>query len=218
MDEATPHLAQVISWDPTLPVWADVNRYHPLVSASDYAQANKAHLIGVKISQGAAPGHNGHTAVAAAELFGLIVVGYEYGPTHPDVFLKLFPPKPGRIPCLDYEGSELSVAAAELWIQTVRAAYGRAPWFYGGERWVAAGEPINTAVAGCPWWAPEYASHLRVLRGVGKPIAWQFSNGVAGPPNSPRNHSGVEGNCDLSVLLCGGSELRLMAGLPVGAV
>lgn len=213
-----PSAGSIIDWDPTLLTWADCSHWHPLQDAQAYAAANHAGLVGIKVSQGSSPAALGGSMVAAAEASGLIVVGYEYGPMHPDAFLKLFPPRPGRIPCLDFEGDGITVALAEAWIRAVATAYGRQPWFYAGVNWTQAGAPEHTAMASCPWWGPQYGPHLRVPRGVGKPVAWQYSEGVGGPPHATLEHVGVKGKCDMNALLVGLDELHAMAGLGVTTI
>jgi len=205
----------VIEWDPARPVWADCNRYHPLVDPDAYAAACGCGLLGVKVSEGGLVAKTGQTAIEAAEARGLIVVGYEYGAADPERFLELFPPKPGRLPCLDFEGKNATLELAEKWVAEVTAAYGRPPWFYAGFMWRALGQPEDTALAACPWWGAQYGPHLRMMRGVGKPVAWQFRGGsTVGPDGAPMTMPGIAGPgpCDLSALLCSIEELWAMAG------
>jgi hypothetical protein len=217
MEQSGPiSVLPTIEWDPSRQLWADVNRWHPLTDVAAYAAANKLGLIGVKVAEGSTPGKGGAETIAAAEAHGLMVVGYQFGAANPEAFLALFPPKPGRIPCLDFEGSTATVELASAWIQKVRAAYGRAPWFYAGNNWTGAGSPVGTPMQGCPWWGPQYGPHLRVLRGVGKPVAWQYAGGQGGPDGAPTHHPGIApGQCDMNCLLVSRDELLAMAGLPV---
>lgn len=207
----------IVEWDGTRPVFADVNHHHPLLSPAHYAEMSACGLIGVKVSQDGAPADMGVQMVQAAERAGLVVLGYQFGPRDPDGFLKLFPPGEGRIPCLDFEGEHAvgpgAIARAEAFVRAVEAAHGRGVWFYAGREWSLAGEPGDTAMALCPWWGPQYGPHLRVRRGVGRPVAWQFSDGVGGPEGAPRWHAGVRGACDMSALLITIDEMRLMAGI-----
>jgi hypothetical protein len=207
--------AQLIEWDPARLVWADVSHWHPLQDAPAYAAANQAGLIGIKIAQDGAPAALGGSMLAAAEAAGLIVVGYEYGDVNPEEFLRVFPPRAGRIPCLDFEGDGITIELAARWIDVVTAAYGRSPWFYAGVNWAEAGAPLGTPMAKCRWWGPQYGPRLRMRPGVGVPVAWQFSQGLGGPPDCPLEHAGVKGRCDLNSLLVEIGELKSMAGIPV---
>lgn len=208
----------LIEWDPHRPVFADVSHWHPLLSAALYAQSSVSGVIGVKISQNGQPADMAVAMVQAAEAQGLLVVGYQYGTADPGGFLRLFPPAPGRIACLDFEGQTAGgaagVLAAEVFVDVVGAAYGRPPWFYAGANWKLAGEPEGSGLSFCPWWGAQYGPHLRVLRGLGAPVAWQYTDGVGGPDGAPRRHAGVKGACDMSCLLVSTERVREMAGLP----
>lgn len=223
-DEDTQPAQVSYQWDPARLKFADVSRWVKLASARAYADACLAKVIGIKISEGE---HWSGTpeARAAVELcvsVGLIVVGYQYGPYHPEAFLQAFPPRPGCIPSLDFEFSQtnrddgnIRLRAAERWVMAVGDAWQRLPWFYGRSAWQALGSPANTVIRHCPYWGPQYGSRMTTPRGVGRAVAWQYSDGVAGP--APRTHAGIEivagvtKPCDMSVLLCTPDELRAMA-------
>jgi hypothetical protein len=156
---------------------------------------------------------------------GLIVVGYQYGPGSPEAFLHAFPPRPGCIPVLDFEFAASDqtppaarVKAAEHWIKVVGDAWSRLPWFYGRDAWQSAGSPKATMVEVCHYWGPQYGQHLTPPRGVGRAVAWQYTDGsAAGPIGAPRTHTGIElrGDettpCDMNALLVSPQELRAMA-------
>lgn len=209
--------AVIIEWDPARLAWADVNHYHPLLSPQQYAESSRCGFIGIKISQDGRPADMGVQMVQAAEQHGLAVVGYQYGTRDPDGFLKLFPPREGRIACLDFEGDSATagdIGAAEAFTRRVGEAYGRPPWFYaGGVEWRRAGEPEGTAMSQLPAWCAQYGPHLRVMHGLGRPVAWQYSDGLAGPETGARWHAGVKGTCDMSVFLVPLDEIRDMADI-----
>lgn len=223
-DEDTSPAQAVYSWDPNRLRFADTNRWVKLANAKQYADANAAKVIAVKVAEGE---HWSGTAEARAAVelcvsAGLIVIGYQFGPYHPEAFLKTFPPRPGCIPALDFEFSQLNrddgeirQRCAERWVMTVADAWQRLPWFYGRAEWLAIGAPTHTLIRHCPYWGPQYGPRLTTPRGVGRAVAWQYSDGVTGP--APRTHAGIElaggvtKPCDMSALLCTLDELRAMA-------
>jgi lysozyme len=198
-----------IAYDPNRPQFVDVSHYHPVIDFGAYVAASGAGALGFKVTEGSYldPTANGH--LAGAEAAGLVCIGYEYGLVNMNTFLQCFPPKAGRIPVLDFEGASLSVAGAEAWIKAVQSAYGRYPWFYGHNEWIAQGAPGGTEVANCPYWGARYGGPLEIPNGVGKPVAFQFTNGSSGP--SPHSFAGIAGNCDINMLVIDPSELRAMA-------
>jgi hypothetical protein len=206
----------VVTFDPTRPQFVDSSHYHPVLDFGAYAQATEARALGFKVTEGnyLDPTANGH--LDGAEQHGLICIGYEYGLVNVNTFLQYFPPKPGRIPVLDFEGASISVSGAESWIKAVTAAYGRAPWFYGHSEWIAQGAPTDTAVSQCPYWGARYGGPLEIPNGVGRPVAFQFTDGSAGP--QPHTFTGVQGNCDINMLIITPAELRDLAGLAPGVV
>jgi len=217
-----------LEWEPEMAehVWADVSHWHPLIDADAYGAANKPGLIGIKVAECGLPARMGREMVLAAEARGLIVVGYQYGCTNPERFVELFPPKPGRIHCIDFEGTTATLANLEHCIEVIEAQTGRAPWLYfGGQEWRRCSQPAGTGVERCPSWQSQYGPHLRPLQNVGKLVAWQYSGGTNdGPEGAPKEHAGVSGPlCDMSTLLCSLEELWLMAGalqpprVPTGA-
>ena len=223
-DEDTQPIQPSIQWDSARPKFADVNRWVRLANAREYAAACDAKVIGIKVSEGERWSGTPE-ARAAVELCisaGLIVIGYQYGPYHPEAFVQAFPPRRGCIPCLDFEFSQtnrddglMRQNAAERWVETVADAWQALPWFYGRSEWQAIGSPAGTLVRHCPYWGPQYGQRLVVPKGVGRAVAWQYSDGVTGP--APRTHAGIERAaggtkpCDMSVLLCTIDELRAMA-------
>lgn len=200
----------VIAFDLNRPRFADVSRYHPVVDFGAYAAATGAGALAFKVTEGSYldPTANGH--LRGAESAGLVTIGYEFGVLNVNTFLEYFPPKPGRIPVLDFEGASITVAAAEAWIKAVRSAYGRSPWFYGHSEWVAQGAPGGTEIANCPYWGARYGGPLEIPNGVGKPVAFQYTDGSNGP--QPHAFAGVTGNCDINMLVIEPDELRAMAG------
>lgn len=204
-----------IVYDPTRPQFADASHYHPVVDFGTYSQSAGAGALAFKVTEGSYLDPTVSSHLAGAESHGLICVGYEYGLVNVNAFLSSFPPAAGRIPVLDFEGASISVAGAEVWIRTVRAAYGRYPWFYGHTEWNAQGAPVGTEVQNCPYWGARYGGPLEVPTGVGTPVAFQFTDGNFGP--QPHSFPGVAGNCDINMLLVEPSELRTLAGLPAQA-
>jgi lysozyme len=184
-----------------------------VVSFGAYTQATTAGALGFKVTEGSYldPTTNAH--LAGAEQNGLIAIGYEYGILNVNTFLQYFPPKDGRIPVLDFEGASISVAAAEAWIKVVKGAYGRYPWFYGHSEWITQGAPSGTEVQNCPYWGARYGGPLEIPNGVGKPVAFQFTDGKNGP--LPHVFPGIAGNCDINMLIIEPSELRALANLAV---
>lgn len=204
-----------ISFDAQKPRFADVNHYHPVRDFELYASAATAGALGFKVSQGTWLDPTLSDHLNGAESHQLIAIGFSYGTDAVDTFLRVFPPKPGRIPVLDFEG-DVSVAGAEAWIYAVQAAYGRYPWFYGRADWIRCGQPRDTLVAQCPFWGAEYGELLLLPPGVGTPVAFQFSDGTHGP--LPHDFAGI-GTCDVDMLICSLDQLRALAGLasPVAA-
>jgi Putative peptidoglycan binding domain/Glycosyl hydrolases family 25 len=200
-----------IVFDKDRPQFVDVSHYHPVLDFGAYVQAANAGALAFKVTEGSYldPTANGH--LAGAEQHGLVAIGFEYGLLNVNTFLQFFPPKPGRIPVLDFEGASVSVAAAEAWIRVVKSAYGRYPWFYGNSAWNAQGAPADTEVANCPYWGARYGGPLEVPNGVGQPVAFQFTDGSSGP--LPHAFPGVSGNCDIDMLVISPSDLKALAGL-----
>ncbi|HXU03345.1 MAG TPA: GH25 family lysozyme [Polyangia bacterium] len=203
-----------IAFDPSKPRFADVSHYHPVASFSDYTRATDAKALAFKVTEGSFLDPTTNKHLAGAEQHGLVAIGFEYGLVNVKFFLQNFPPKEGRIPVLDFEGASISIAAAEAWIRTVKGAYGRYPWFYAGREWRERGAPTGTEMENCPFWGARYGKPLEVPRGVGKPVAFQFTDGKDGP--EPHQFAGVVGNCDVNMLLVTAQELRDMAGFSTG--
>jgi hypothetical protein len=201
----------VIAYDPARPQFVDASHYHPVVNFGAYAQATGAGALAFKVTQGSYIDPTANDHLVGTEQQGLICLGYEYGLVNVNNFLQHFPPKPGRIPVLDFEGASISVDAAETWIRTVKKEYGRYPWFYGHSEWMAQGSPSDTEVANCPYWGARYGGPLEIPAGVGKPVAFQFTDGSHGP--QPHAFPGVAGNCDINMLIIEPAELRALAGL-----
>lgn len=202
----------IIAYDSKRPQFVDASHYHPVISFATYAQAAGAGALAFKVTEGSQldPTVNDH--LTGADGYGLISIGYEYGLVNVNTFLESFPPAPGHIPVLDFEGASISVAGAEAWIRTVKDAYGRYPWFYGHTEWLSQGAPTGTEVQNCPYWGARYGGPLEVPAGVGKPVAFQFTDGRFGP--QPHVFPGVAGNCDINMLIVEPAELRTLAGLP----
>ena len=198
-----------IVFDPARPQFVDVSHYHPIVDFAAYVAATRAGALGFKVTEGSYLDPTANDHLAGAEAAGLVCIGYEYGLVNVNTFLRCFPPKAGRIPVLDFEGASLSVTGAEAWIKVVKAAYGRYPWFYGHNEWLTQGAPPETEVANCPYWGARYGGPLEIPNGVGKPVAFQFTDGSSGP--SPHTFSGVLGNCDVNMLLIEPAELRALS-------
>lgn len=201
-----------IAYDPARPQFVDANHYHPVIDFGAYARATGARALGFKVTQGSYLDPTADDHLAGAEEQGLICIGFEYGLVNVNTFLRYFPPRPGRIPVLDFEGASISVAGAEAWIRAVKSAYGRYPWFYGHSEWLAHGAPGGTEVQHCPYWGARYGGPLEIPKGVGKPVAFQFTDGSAGP--QPHSFPGVSGNCDINMLVIEPAELRALADLP----
>jgi hypothetical protein len=199
----------IIAFDPTRPRFADVSHYHPVVDFVAYAAAAGAGALGFKVTEGSYLDPRANEHLAGAEAAGLVCIGYEYGLLNVNTFLRCFAPKAGRIPVLDFEGASISVAAAEAWIKAVNAAYGRYPWFYGHNEWIAQGAPAGTEVSNCPYWGARYGGPLEIPNGVGKPVAFQFTDGSNGP--QPHGFAGVSGNCDVNMLVIEPAELPALA-------
>jgi lysozyme len=202
-----------ITYDPAQPQFVDASHYHPVVDFGAYIQAAGAGALAFKVTEGSYLDPTANEHLASAEQHGLVCIGYEYGLLNVNTFLQHFSPKPGRIPVLDFEGASISVAAAEAWIRAVKGAYGRYPWFYGHSEWIAQGAPANTEVQNCPYWGARYGGPLEIPSGVGKPVAFQFTNGSIGP--QPHTFPGVAGNCDINMLIISRDDLQTLADLSV---
>jgi Putative peptidoglycan binding domain/Glycosyl hydrolases family 25 len=200
-----------VAFDPAGPQFVDVSHYHPVLDFGAYAQATRASALAFKVTEGSYLDPTANDHLIGAEQHGLVCVGYEFGLVNVNTFLQYLPPKPGRIPVLDFEGASISVSAAEAWINAVKSAYGRYPWFYGHSEWVAQGAPVDTVVSLCPYWGARYGGPLVVPTGVGRPFAFQFTDGSAGP--QPHSFPGVSGNCDINMLIVSQADLRANAGL-----
>jgi hypothetical protein len=200
-----------VAFDPAAPQFVDASRYHPIVDFGAYAQAAQTGALAFKVTQGSYLDPTANDHLVGAEQHGLVCIGFEFGLVNVNTFLNYFPPKPGRIPVLDFEGASISVSAAEVWINAVKSAYGRYPWFYGHSEWVSQGAPVDTAVSLCPYWGARYGGPLVVPAGVGQPYAFQFTDGTAGP--QPHSFPGVSGNSDINMLIVSVNDLRTSAGL-----
>jgi lysozyme len=200
-----------IAFDPSRPQFVDASHYHPVTDFAAYLRASTAGALGFKVTEGSYLDPTANEHLAGAEQHGLICIGYEYGLLNVNTFLSAFPPKPGRIPVLDFEGASISVAGAEAWIRTVKQAYGRYPWFYGHNEWISQGAPSGTEVQNCPYWGARYGGPLEIPNGVGNPVAFQFTDGKNGP--APHAFPGVAGNCDINMLIISPADLRTLAGL-----
>jgi hypothetical protein len=206
----------VIAYDPTKPQFVDASHYHPVTDFGAYVRAASARALAFKVTEGSYLDPTANEHLAGAEQHGLICIGYEFGLLNVNTFLQRFPPRPGRIPVLDFEGASISVAAAEAWIRAVQAAYGRYPWFYGHAEWIAQGAPVGTEVQKCPYWGARYGGPLEIPAGVGEPVAFQFTDGSYGP--APHTFPGILGNCDINMFAVDVDRLRVLAELPAGAV
>jgi hypothetical protein len=80
---------------------------------------------------------------------------------------------------------------------------------------VAQGEPADTEVQNCPYWGARYGGPLEIPRGVGTPVAFQFTDGRFGP--TPHTFPGIDGNCDINMLVVTPEQLRALAGTVAGA-
>lgn len=198
-----------VRFDPKSPRFADVSHYHPVRDFGAYARAASAGALGFKVSQGTWVDPTASEHLSGSEAQNLIAIGYAYGTDSVETFLRAFPPKPGRIPVLDFEGT-VTVAGAESWISAIQSAWGRYPWFYGREVWIRCGQPSDTLIAQCPFWGAEYGDVLTTPNGVGMPVAFQFSDGQSGP--LPHEFAGI-GVCDVDMLVCTVAELAAFAGL-----
>lgn len=198
-----------IPFNDALPRFADVSHWQPVQDFALYADSVGGRALGFKINQGTKVDFTAHAHLAGAKAHGLVAIGFSYGAGSVETFLAEFPPAPGRIPVLDFEG-DITVGAAEAWVAAVHAAYGRYPWFYGRSVWNDRGAPKGTLIEKCPYWGPQYGPRLDVPEGVGTPIAFQYTDGKDGP--EPHSVPGI-GACDLNMLLCSPAELRMLAGL-----
>lgn len=208
-----------ITYDPGNARFPDVNEYHPVNDWDALTRGLRVPVLGFKVGNGDEQNPMSDSKFGAhligAEARGLMCLGYWYSASKVDDFLKAFVPKAGRIPVLDFEGSA-TVARAETFVEKLHAEWGRWPAFYGRRQWIDQGEPGGTAIANCPYWGAEYGPELKVPRGVGQVMAWQFYGATPGDPRpagAPMTFPGVSGKCDLNMLVFSRTQLEEIADL-----
>jgi len=181
-----------ILYDRSRPRFPDVNDGHPVIDWGTLLEAlGPMRILGFKVGNGWLNDPMSDSAFEAhlggAESRGLIALGFWFGAHKVDDFLRVFPPKEGRIPCLDFEfprGHVITAQDAEdaiPFVDRLHDEWGRWPLFYGRRTWVEAGEPTGTDVERCPYWGAEYGPALRVPAGVGTPVLHQFAASSDGP-------------------------------------
>jgi hypothetical protein len=137
-----------------------------------------------------------------AESHGLVALGYWFGAHKVERYLSAFPPKEGRIPCLDFEFprdpphviTSQDVDDATAFVVKIHDEWGRWPWFYGHATWITAGQPEGTEIENCPYWGPDYLGELTVPTGVGTPVVHQYAASSKGP--RPHFFPGVANGVD----------------------
>jgi hypothetical protein len=217
-------------YDPARPRFPDVNEGHPVIDWDALVTAlGETRILGFKVGNGWLDDPMSDSAfgthLRGAESHGLLALGYWFGARKVDDFLSAFPPKEGRIPCLDFEFThDHAIVArdaddAAAFVETIHDEWGRWPWFYGRATWIAAGQPPDTSVQNCPYWGADYNGELPVPTGVGTPIVHQYAASSRGP--SPHTFPGVanvvdqHGNVfgpDMNSLLVPFETVRLTAG------
>jgi hypothetical protein len=205
----------IIQYVPSRPRFPDANEYHPVTNWPTLVKSlGETKILGFKVGNGdlnnpaSDPTFPAH--LKGAEDNGLIALGYWWGPTKVDSYLKMFPPKDGRIPCLDFEGVNLNADLANTFVETLFKEWGRWPWFYGHETWIEHGRP-GTAVEKCFYWGSDYRGYLEMPSGVGTAIVHQYSASGKGP--LPHSFPGVSPNSDMNSLLLPFDKVRESAGL-----
>jgi hypothetical protein len=210
-----------VRYDPSRRKWPDANEYYPV---EDWGKLNAALRgpgglqeapFGFKVGNGdlqdpeSDPYWDDHRN--GADRNGLVSVGYWWGPAQMDKYLTMYPPKDGRIPALDFEGSHVNdvgwfARSAEL----LHREWGRWPLFYGGAGWRAHQKP-GTALENCFHWVPGYNGEFDPGIGVGPYVAHQFAASCRGP--QPQSFPGVNPCCDMNTLLVPFGTVKTMAGL-----
>src|SRR5207249_11837191 len=91
---------------PSRPMVADVGQRCPVVDWEAYAAAvSAAGALGFRVDEGVAEDPTFRAHLAGAEVQGLVALGSADGPAGVDAFLASFPPRQGRVPVLDFDGS-----------------------------------------------------------------------------------------------------------------
>ena len=189
-----------IPYDSTRPRFPDVNEGHPVKDWNALLAAlGTTTILGFKVGNGWLNDPMSDSAFGAhfegAESHGLLALGYWFGAQKVDRFLSAFPPKDGRIPCLDFEfqqGHDIDghdADDADAFVTKLHDEWGRWPCFYGHATWMTAGQPEGTAVENCPYWGSDYNGELTVPNGVGTPVIHQYAASSKGP--EPHTFPGV---------------------------
>ncbi|GMV30950.1 MAG: hypothetical protein AMXMBFR59_30750 [Rhodanobacteraceae bacterium] len=172
----------------------------------DFAALAAAGIAGVihKATQGAGYVDPTYAArQAQARTAGLRWGAYHFGDgsdpqTQADHFLATANPAAGDLLVLDVEqdtqGTSMTLAQAEAFVQAVFQRAGRWPGVYGGSYLRQLLGSSTTSVLGKCWlWVSEYASQPVIAPLWPQWTLWQYTDGSAGP--NPHSVAGV-GNCD----------------------
>ncbi len=172
----------------------------------DFAQLAAAGIVGVlhKATQGASyvdPLYASRQAQARAA--GLRWGAYHFGDgsdaqAQAEHFLAGANPAVGDLLALDVEqntqGSSMTLAQAEAFVQFVFQRTGRWPGVYGGSYLKQLlGSSTTSALGNCWLWISEYASAPVIAPLWPQWTLWQYTDGTLGP--GPHGVAGV-GNCD----------------------
>jgi hypothetical protein len=225
-----------IRFDRTRPRFPDVNEGHPVNDWDALVrQLGSTRILGFKVGNGWLHDPMSDSEFGAhlrgAENHGLIALGYWFGAQKVEDYLDAFPPKIGRIPCLDFEFQHFKhqpdhvitpqdADDAHTFVTRIHAEWGRWPFFYGHSTWTRAGEPTGTNVENCPYWGPDYLGELTVPAGVGTPVVHQYAASSKGPePHffsgvaNFRDDDGILRGPDMNCLLVPFERIRQIAGL-----
>lgn len=172
----------------------------------DFAALGAAGIVGIlhKATQGT--GYADPTYAARqpqARSAGLRWGAYHFGDgsdaaTQAAHFLAVANPAAGDLLALDVEqnsqGSSMSLAQAEAFVQAVYTQTGRWPGVYGGSYLKQLLGSSTTSILGNCWlWISEYASQPVIAPLWPQWTLWQYTDGANGP--GPHTVAGV-GNCD----------------------
>ncbi len=181
-----------IRFDLSRPRFPDVNDGHPVIDWGKLLEAlGPMRILGFKVGNGWLDDPMSDSAFEAhlegAESRGLLALGFWFGARKVDDYLRVFPPKEGRIPCLDFEFQRTHTITPQdaedaiPFVQRLHDEWGRWPVFYGRHTWIEAGQPTGTVIENCPYWGAQYGPALEVPAGVGTPVLHQFAASSGGP-------------------------------------
>jgi lysozyme len=186
------------------PVIIDLSHYNGVVDFNK-VKADGIEAVILKATQGTSMTDSKLASNAlAARAAGLLIGAYHYGVAgDPEAQAEYFLSAIAQIDTvdtflavLDFERgtSNMSLADAKTFLDTVQGKMGVVPTLYTGEYLKSFGK--QSTLLGYPLWLSEYGPQAKLPAGFDTWTFWQFTNGVVGP--LPHTINGVTGIVDIS--------------------